>query len=170
MAEQTIHPFERAGLGLAPFRFVGMEHRVGPLLLADGTQVGAPGQPMGSCAFCGQGIAYCCQIESADGKRFIVGCDCVRKVSEKKERVLTDVERAIRDTKRNEKWAKDLTRINAARERLAANPTLLTDRPHPQPWRAERGETLRDSIEWYLSNAGMTGRLWAAREIELAVG
>ncbi len=45
-----MHPFESAGLGKAPFRFAGCESRIGPITLADSiTQIGSPGQPMGTC-------------------------------------------------------------------------------------------------------------------------
>lgn len=83
-----IHVFERAGLGRAPFRVLGVERRVGPITLCDAqgrptnVQVGSPGQPMGSCAYCGQGIAECWSIRSADGKVFTVGCDCVAKTGD----------------------------------------------------------------------------------------
>lgn len=72
MSSETIHTFEQAGLGKAPFRFVGMFEKRGPIPCPDGTMIGAPGQPMGTCDFCGNGIAQCCQIESADGKIFVV--------------------------------------------------------------------------------------------------
>lgn len=34
---------------------------------------------MGSCDYCGQGIAICVSVQSRDGKRFVVGCDCADK-------------------------------------------------------------------------------------------
>ena len=52
-----IHVFEKAGLGVAPFRFVGVEERRGPIQISATLFVGAPGQPMGSCQLCGTGIA-----------------------------------------------------------------------------------------------------------------
>ena len=76
-SKQKLHPFEISGLGLAPFRFVGFERKVGPINLADGLTIGAAGQPMGMCDHCGQGIANCFSIKSSDGKTFIVGSDCV---------------------------------------------------------------------------------------------
>lgn len=69
-----IHKFEQAGLGLAPFSYVGMHEKVYVPC------PGAPAQPAGTCQYCGNGIRYCCNIRSADGKEFIVGTDCVRKV------------------------------------------------------------------------------------------
>jgi len=77
-----IHAFERAGLGKAPFRCIGVEEKRGPITLPNGLQVGAPGQAMGTCAFCSQGIAECYLIQNADKKQFTVGCDCVRKTGD----------------------------------------------------------------------------------------
>lgn len=125
-----IHPFEEAGLGKAPFRCIGVERRVGPIKCADGSEIGSPGQPMGSCDYCGTGIADCFTIQSGDGKRFIVGCDCVAKASaaHADNRLLTDLERqqaklnkAKRDAKKAAAQAKREAEFQArlAAERLA---------------------------------------------------
>lgn len=66
MTESKIHRFEERGLGRAPFAFVDVFEHV--------TQ---EGQPAGTCSYCGNGIKNCCVIRSADGRRFIVGNDCV---------------------------------------------------------------------------------------------
>lgn len=74
--ETMIHLFERAGLGLAPFRVVGFEvikHRAG-----DHVQAGS------SCDFCGTGIANVFWIQGSEpgAVRFKVGCDCVQKTGD----------------------------------------------------------------------------------------
>ena len=56
-----LHPFERAGLGRAPFRALRCE-------AADG-----------GCAFCGQRLKYLFHVQSGDGKTFVVGSDCVER-------------------------------------------------------------------------------------------
>lgn len=71
--EPLIHWFESAGLGLAPFRFVGTEHK---LFTIPGTDVCKPGS---SCDYCGTAISQLCWVESSDGKRFKVGSDCIAK-------------------------------------------------------------------------------------------
>lgn len=81
-AEVGTHVFEKARLGVAPFRFIGCEEKRGPIRLADGTEIGADGQPMGTCDYCGQGIAICCSILSADGRKFVVGSDCVARTGD----------------------------------------------------------------------------------------
>lgn len=86
---QTLHPFEAAGLGLAPFRFRGMSEAVYVAC------PGAPEQPAGSCDYCGQAIRYCCHVAASDGREFIVGCDCIRKLDRADNRLLTAMERAV---------------------------------------------------------------------------
>lgn len=74
--EIGMHVFQRAGLGLAPFKFVDFytaRYQACP---------GAPVQPGAGCEFCGTGIMQVCVIESADKKRFKVGVDCLRKTGE----------------------------------------------------------------------------------------
>jgi hypothetical protein len=86
MATTTLHPFESAGLGLAPFVCVGISEEW--FKLADGTA-----KPAGSCDYCATAIAYKCHILSSDGKRFHVGCDCVRKLDRDDNRLLNQMER-----------------------------------------------------------------------------
>lgn len=71
-----LHPFEAAHLGKAPFRFIGMnnpKYQSGGLIRETHHKCG------GTCDYCGTHIVYEFIIESADGKRFIVGSDCVFK-------------------------------------------------------------------------------------------
>lgn len=112
----TLHPFEESGLGKAPFRCTGWEHRVGPIKLSCGMEVGSPGQPMGTCDFCGNGIAVCMQIVSADGKRFEVGCDCVKKL-ERKDNKLADAAQRIRAEVRKKHRLALAAKRRAERER-----------------------------------------------------
>lgn len=69
----TIHPFERAKLGTAPFRCVAVTKN------AYQACPGAPVQPGSSCDYCGTGIMYEYWIVASDAKRFKVGCDCVAR-------------------------------------------------------------------------------------------
>jgi hypothetical protein len=74
-AEVGLHVFERAGLGRAPFRCIGVSEQF--ITHPDGTT-----QASGSCAYCGTGIRYVCAIRSADGRTFKVGTDCVAKTDD----------------------------------------------------------------------------------------
>jgi hypothetical protein len=66
------HPFEKAGLGKAPFRCIGVEEMV--FTMPDGESKAG-----GACQYCGTGIRWAYQIKSSDGAHFHVGCDCVEK-------------------------------------------------------------------------------------------
>lgn len=168
--ETSIHKFEQAGLGKAPFRYVGFTEKRGPIrtVLPNGIvqECGAPGQPMGTCDYCGQGIAICCEIVSADGKRFVVGSDCVEKTGDAGLRkVKTDVQKRARENQK----AREQQRISDMRARLASDDELrskLSVIPHPQQWRAEKGETLLDSVEWMMDRAGHSGQMKTVRAIE----
>ena len=101
-----MHPFERAGLGRAPFHLVGHDRCVGPIRLDDGvTEIGYPGQPMGTCDFCGQGIANRMLIASSDGQRFVVGIDCVLRLGRDDNRLATDAERVRSQLRREQRAA-----------------------------------------------------------------
>ena len=161
----TVHPFEKAGLCLAPFRYVGM---------VDQTDDGNGGRVVGSlggctvttkrggtCDYCGMAIVNMFTIKSADGKTFKVGCDCLAKVDAK----LTV--RAKVDVKAKKK-ATDAARIKAARESLPRAESLRLA-PHPTAWGAANGKTMADWCEWMFANAGTTGKLNAARVVEKAL-
>lgn len=84
-----IHLWEAAGLGGAPFKLVGIVSLPSPSLAAanpsayNAAMADIPkGFGVGSCAYCGRGLVHNALIESADGKHFSVGCDCVEKVGE----------------------------------------------------------------------------------------
>jgi hypothetical protein len=68
----SMHPFQKSGLGIAPFRCVGVSENVFVM-------PGGHSKAGGSCDYCGTGIRWEFLIESADDKTFKVGCDCVAK-------------------------------------------------------------------------------------------
>jgi len=156
-----IHPFEAAGLGLAPFRLLSV--------VASGLR---------GCAYCGTGIKVHCHIVSADGKRFIVGSDCVRRVSQKVDTTLDlDVRREMdriawqkREAKREARWLALKTRMDAAKALLAADPHLFTAEPHPNPYFERQGLKMRDYFEWQLKHGGDRMRNEVCKAIETACG
>jgi hypothetical protein len=162
-----IHVFERAGLGKAPFRFTGSEYRVGPINLGNGLTSGAPGQPMGTCDYCGTGIADCCKIVSADGKRFIVGNVCVGKTNDRG--LIDEVKREINRTKTARRKVAEATRIDAAVEAFGAHREIFEALPHARRFKnRETGDALTaaDEVDWMLKNAGHAGKMRIARKIE----
>lgn len=173
--EETLHPFESAGLGKAPFRYVGVEHKVGPVMLADGiTQVGAPGQPMGTCDYCLQGIANCYRIRSADGKDFVVGCDCVEKLYKTSNVTATAIARdpVYKKIKRDKaahnrkvRLAREATKITEGQAWAEANRETLQAIPHAK----REGESQWDRYCWFMENAGNKGKLGIIAELKRAV-
>ena len=156
----TVHPFELAGLGKAPFQYVGFEHRTFQ------ASPDAPVQCGGSCQYCGTGITNFFFIESSDGKKFHVGCDCVEKTGDKK--LIKIVNGIVARNNAKLKAAKDKVKIDTAREniKLESIRTSLSSKPHPFTWRAEQGDTLLNYVEYLLSNGGTSGRLRAAKFIK----
>jgi len=154
----STHPFERAGLGLAPFVYTGMTYETYQACH------GAPVQPGTSCDYCGQGIMYVCHIVAADGRKFKVGSDCVAK-THMEARILTKVERDRKAAEKTAKTARLVERLTIARAKYDADPAYLSDQPHPSEWHASNGKTLRDYVAWLL-NAGDTGKTKACRIIE----
>ncbi len=163
--EDTQHKFERAGLGKAPFRIVGFEEKRGPISLGDGLTVGAPGQPMGSCHFCGTGITDCFTIESADGRRFIVGSTCVGKTGD--EGLISTVKREVAKKRTEARHAREAEKIGVLKAKLA-DPVIrasLQTKAHPQAWRRDQGATLLDWAEWMMTHAGNSGKMAVGRRL-----
>lgn len=156
MENQTgqIHKFEIRGLGKAPFRFVGQtESKFVPA-------PGVPARPGASCDYCGTAIMECFWIRSSDGKESKVGCDCIRKYGDAGlKKVALGKKAEDRRTKAREKTARDFRELRALLPQILASDAaqVLKSEPHPQQWRAEKGETLWDSLNWFARNAGAKG-------------
>jgi hypothetical protein len=76
-----VHPFERAGLGKAPFRYLSSYR-----------------DNLTCCDYCGTAIVNVFIVGSADGQRFKVGCECIRKVDDGG--LAGDVELIVRERQR----------------------------------------------------------------------
>lgn len=170
--EKQIHPFQRAGLGLAPFKFAGFRESVYQACS------GAPVQPGSSCDYCGTGIRYVCDIVSADGKRFKVGCDCVQKINDERNEARSldnsDIAKLARKVKEAKKEHERVKRIAKGTEDVAAvdalidaNREKLASMPHPRGW---EGKSFLDHCEWLRRNAGMSGTAKLLKEIRAAIG
>ncbi len=141
------HPFEAAGLGTAPFQFLFCER-----VVAD------------NCQFCGTKIRYRFFCKGADGHRFFVGSDCVKKTSADT-RFGYDVESADRLIRKDAADEALRCRVEFAHAALDADLALLTDMPHSLGW---RGKSARNEVVWLL-NAGKTNTTKAVRMIENAL-
>lgn len=169
------HPFEAAGLGQAPFRYIGMvaqdiEYGQRRLNSRDDA-VSFTTKPGGSCDACGQYIVDMYRIRSADGRVSVVGCDCIKKVGYKVEALpkFKADQRKVAKVKREVAKGKEKARVDAARRLFLLDETMFADEPHPTKWGAEQGKTLRDYIEWTFCNAGHSGRFSVTKRIEKKV-
>jgi hypothetical protein len=164
----AVHPFEQSGNGKAPFRYVGIVHQE----IAYGEAVvGSVGgclmttKPGGTCDYCGQYILNMFRVESADGNRFKVGCDCIAKVDETAP--VRNVSQMRADIKRM-KAERDLARIIQARANME-HAHSLKSQPHPTAFMASNGKTLHDYAGWLFTNGGTAGKLRAARMVEASI-
>ncbi len=96
---ETQHPFEKAGLGKAPFRYIGavfQEKMYGQAVVGNAGGIPITTQPGGSCAYCGAYIINMFNIESSDGKVFHVGSDCVMKVAAESPKTMSDIQNKVK--------------------------------------------------------------------------
>lgn len=136
----SLHPFERAGLGVAPFRCMGVKEN----------RFEMPGfgwKPGGCCAYCGTGILYEYQIRDRDGRDFVVGSTCVertgavvngfREVRAEAAKTKRQAGAKARREERDRLWAEDKERRAQARAEGS------------QKWRAENSDlvdALKDEV------------------------
>jgi len=174
-AERPVHPFERAGLGKAPFRYAGMECQdlcYGEAILNraeyERTGIRLTTKPGGTCAYCGTYIIAMFNIASADGKRFHVGSDCVAKIATDDAALAAKVETAAKKAARSRRHAREASLIQAGKVLLAddAARAVLATLPHLLAWRAKQGGTLLEWADWSMMNARTTGRVRVARIIQ----
>lgn len=91
---EKIHPFERSGMGIGPFEFVGSillpsstfaEHNpsaYGASLKEAHSEARRHGVRLGSCNHCGTGLMHHCIIRDSNDVRFVVGNVCVQKTGD----------------------------------------------------------------------------------------
>lgn len=134
MTTATLHPFEIAGFGRAPFRFVRLQQKVN-----------ADGFPCGTCDYCGAGVRYEYILQSFDNKpEFRVGCDCVEKTLQGNNVLLSDVTRAKKRVEHEQREAKRMA--DAQSKWVVCEVVLQAERD------ANGGKTLAD-IRWEAEQA-----------------
>lgn len=161
---KAVNKWELAGIGKAPFKCVGVAELPSKALLEAGNVEGYNNHMrslpleygLGTCYVCGMALMVNYLIRDAEGKKFVVGCECVKKTGDT---ILTNEmnearkarERAKRAAKREEnrikryaarsaaRYAAELENwglhpedmrvivLEAAKERRAANLAVLAD-------------------------------------------
>jgi hypothetical protein len=115
------HPFETAGLGVAPFRFLFCYSLPSPSLAGQNPEAYnnalrqmPSGIGCGTCGCCGMALMHNYIVESSDGLRSAVGSECVRKTGEKT--LISEVELEARKVAKTVRKAGERARAEAARE------------------------------------------------------
>lgn len=157
------HRFEAAGLGKAPFRYIGMYEETFQAC------PGAPVQPGSSCDYCGQGIRYCFSIRSADGKVSKVGSECINKHGDAGLKRAHKTDPAVRQHQRDLRHAREQRKLTELRQQFDAVRPILATRPHSNAWARDQGKTRLDEFEYILSMCGTSGQLkWLKVAIKAA--
>jgi len=123
---------------------------------------------MSACDYCGTGIAEEFWFQSADGKRFKVGCDCFYKAEGKRSMLASAVKRADNARKREASRARDDARIDRLRAYLETHAEVLSAQPHPKGFvdrQTGRALTMLDQANWTLQHAGRAGCVALARKL-----
>lgn len=156
------HAFEVAGLGIAPFRFIGASENV--ITYPDGTQKAG-----GTCDYCGTGIRTECLVRSSDGKLSKVGCNCIAKVGDAgllKAYKTSPEYRAKQREIRAAKSAAVLAEFKSCLETLGAKLATL---PHPQSFTDRKtGQPLTalDWARWMFEHCGASARASVLKTIK----
>lgn len=157
-AAARIHPFEKAGLGTAPFRFVRHYRSVFQAIPGDPS---CPVQSGSSCDYCANGISEVYVVRSADDLEFKVGCDCIGRVAKEAatdadQKLAAAADSARRKANRAKAHAKSAVVKERLEELLATENVrdLLATQPHPKFC----SKTLLDHADWMLTHSGAAGR------------
>lgn len=152
---ESVHPFDR--FGTAPYRFLGVTKNW------FSTGQGDAGKPGGTCDYCGTGIAYEYHFQSADGRKFKVGSECMLKADRDpaaKAHVAMYGGPSLSDIAKREKAKIDKqNKLNAAAQRFETLRSLLPQveatlkqYPHPHASYMGRPLTLYDWVKWMVDN------------------
>jgi hypothetical protein len=148
------HAFEIAGLGLAPFKFVGASENF--ITYPDGTTKAA-----GTCDYCGTGIRLECRIVSSDKKQSVVGCNCIEKVGD------TGILKAYKQSPEFRAHKRKLTQLKDAIVQVEINALLaelsphFASRPHPYGYVNRSTKvplTYLDYVKFGMGMSGIAGR------------
>lgn len=121
---EKVHPFEKAGLGQAPFRCIGLWSMPSKSVLEQNPEAynmamasGPKGLAKGCCDYCGTGILHHYIIQDKTGHKFVVGSECVFKTADSGLIYeIKIIEKQARQAKNAEKRAAEAETRRVARE------------------------------------------------------
>lgn len=149
------HAFEVAGLGVAPFRYVGTFRKV---FVA---HPGAPALPGSTCDYCGNCIMNECWVADVNGKRFKVGCDCIAKVGDRGLLKAYKSSPEVRKANREAKARLDADKASKAMKLFEEHKSALAELAHPYGLVDRvtgRKLTMADYYEYLFNHAGPSRR------------
>lgn len=150
-----MHPFEKAGLGIAPYRlirvislpergFAGIAPNLFTKAMSDAADEGRRERvSLGKCQFCGTALKNNFIIEATCGHRSVVGCDCVRRTDD--ETLIATVEAADRERQQAAREAvRQAKAARAEQQRKAAQ--RAQKRAERRFWFDRSGDLFRGAI------------------------
>ncbi len=161
--DSTIHTFEQAGLGKAPYKYLGVSENRFPL-------GGGEWKPGGCCDYCFTGILYEFAFRSADGKFFKVGSECIYKSGDHGLRKVVDA--AVNKIKLEQRHAIEKVKLEEVKALMGLDVVrdALIALPHSNKVRAAKGENRWMEANWYMANAGTKGKLSWLKELRKLAG
>lgn len=156
--EQKIltHKFTNAGLGNAPFRFTGITENV--FKCGDGNV-----RAGGSCDYCGTCIRYEFHIESFDGIKSKVGCDCIEKLGDHKLTTVSELakkkfekeKKRLADQEKREQELKWQRRLNGGLTNYELSQKLEQEKREQEKVAGlEKGLKFKSEVEGLRDNQG----------------
>lgn len=148
-----MHKFEAAGLGDPPYKFEcitetteGVPHKY--------ERITDTADDAHRCDYCRQPIRYAYWFRAAYSRYFKVGGDCFWKAHEGEDtrpgtpgrelvKTVKKARHAFMKKIRDERLVRETKDI---RQRMANDTDYLADKPHPRPYSAAQGKTLRDHV------------------------
>lgn len=156
IAEVGMHVFERAGLGVAPYSFVGCYEKVFQAC------PDAPRQPGASCDYCGTGIMLVFEVRSSDGKVFKVGCNCINKTGDAGLIKAYKNSPEVRARTAMMRHAREDRIINQFLTEMPGYFDSFANEPHPNAYFAAQGKSKADYLNYMWKMNGRTGKAkWA---------
>ena len=157
------HIYESAGVGIAPYKFVGIWQYPGQAMQEANPEVynramkEAPQTKnhICGCALCGTYIVNNYLVKDGNSDLWAIGSECISKINGMKE-VAAEAKVAKKKIEKAEKRkkaeAKEFKDTELAKELLADDRirARLSEQPHPSEHFASQGQTRLDWAEWMM--------------------
>lgn len=150
-----IHVFEKAGLGIAPFKCLFVWEMPSPALMNGmggvelyNTKMQSAPCKVGCCAFCGMPLVYHYIIKDINGTLFPVGCECVAKTGDAG--LESQVKALKKENAKEKREIKKAIKRNIALEERKAKIQGRLDKfasEYPEVYQFLSGETVKENCQ-----------------------